>query len=330
MSKLLLTFSLLCLGLAAGAQQKPQYTQYMANGYLLNPAISGIEDYADVKLGYRNQWVGFEGAPVTFYASAHTPLGRRPADSLAGPANRRPGPARAGYPSGGPRHGIGAIALLDQVGPLSRTEVALTYAYHVRLAENLRLSAGVSAGLLQYVFRTDKLRLADPNDPLSGSTTRDLKPDFAAGLWLYADKYYLGASATQLLGNRFSFGGDGTGDPSRLYRHYFLTAGYKLTPGEKFTLIPSVLVKWVRPVAAAVDCNLRLNYAGRLWAGASWRQHEGFAGLVGATFSHVVDVGYSYDLGMTGVGQLAGGSHEIILGLRLGNRSRVLSPRHLW
>ena len=49
------------------AQQKPQYTQYVFNNYLLNPAVSGIENYTDAKVGYRSQWTGLDGAPVTSY-----------------------------------------------------------------------------------------------------------------------------------------------------------------------------------------------------------------------------------------------------------------------
>ena len=53
------------------AQQKPHYTQYILNNYILNPALSGIENYTDVKLSGRRQWVGLEGAPQTFYFSVH-------------------------------------------------------------------------------------------------------------------------------------------------------------------------------------------------------------------------------------------------------------------
>lgn len=59
------------------AQQKPYHTQYILNNYILNPALSGIENYTDVKLSYRNQWTGIDGAPVTIYASAHAPIGKK-------------------------------------------------------------------------------------------------------------------------------------------------------------------------------------------------------------------------------------------------------------
>ena len=64
-------------GFAAFGQAKPFYTQYVLNNYILNPAITGIENYTDVKLSYRNQWAGINGAPVTAYFSIHGPLGKR-------------------------------------------------------------------------------------------------------------------------------------------------------------------------------------------------------------------------------------------------------------
>ena len=64
------------LSLQASAQQRPQYSQYMMNNYLLNPAVTGVEDFLDFKAGMRRQWVGLEGAPITYYASAHAAIGK--------------------------------------------------------------------------------------------------------------------------------------------------------------------------------------------------------------------------------------------------------------
>src|ERR1700760_5159109 len=71
---LILCVSLLMLQLAE-AQQKPQYTQYVFDNMLLNPAVTGIENYIDLKAGYRSQWTGLQGAPVTSYLTLSAPLG---------------------------------------------------------------------------------------------------------------------------------------------------------------------------------------------------------------------------------------------------------------
>ena len=77
MKKILTTVGLSFAMLAAVAQQKPQYTQYVLNQYIINPAISGIENYVDVKISARDQWVGLSGAPKTSYLTVHAPLGKK-------------------------------------------------------------------------------------------------------------------------------------------------------------------------------------------------------------------------------------------------------------
>jgi len=45
----------------------PQYSQYMQNMYVLNPAASCLESDIDINLGFRQQWAGFDGAPQPGY-----------------------------------------------------------------------------------------------------------------------------------------------------------------------------------------------------------------------------------------------------------------------
>lgn len=61
----------------AFAQQLGQYSQYLNNQFILNPAAAGEHDYLDVDLSFRQQWVGFDNAPQNYYLSAHTPIGKK-------------------------------------------------------------------------------------------------------------------------------------------------------------------------------------------------------------------------------------------------------------
>src|SRR3978361_1652803 len=95
------------------AQQKPQYTQYVFNNYLLNPAVTGIENYTDVKAGYRSQWTGLQGAPITSYITIDAPLGDNflQGDATAFPAQGGVNPSSRlytqNYMAAEPHHGIG-------------------------------------------------------------------------------------------------------------------------------------------------------------------------------------------------------------------------------
>lgn len=315
----------------AHAQQKAQYSQYMFNNYLLNPAIAGIEDYADIKLGSRKQWVGVDGAPLSFYLSAHTKIGggthtkntRKPqsATSIGNSAL-----VNSSF-SSKPRHGIGALILHDRIGPFSRSEASLSYAYHLPVNAGINLAAGTSVGLIQQALNPNKLTFADPDH--AGAGWNVLKPNFTVGLWLYSSSFYLGVSGTQLLGNSVHF--DNTLEEyNSLYNHYFVTAAYKFPVTETINLIPSVMAKWMQPMPGALDFNIRLQYLDRIWGGASYRQNDSFAFIGGLSLNPMFEVGYSYDTGISSLGNLSSGSHEVVLGVRLSNSRRVLCPQNMW
>ncbi len=42
------------------AQIDYRFTQFYQNPLPVNPAFAGIEDFVDVKVGYRTQWAGFD------------------------------------------------------------------------------------------------------------------------------------------------------------------------------------------------------------------------------------------------------------------------------
>lgn len=46
------------------SQQDPQFTNYMYNTTVINPAYAGTRDALSVLALYRSQWVGLEGAPT--------------------------------------------------------------------------------------------------------------------------------------------------------------------------------------------------------------------------------------------------------------------------
>ncbi len=53
------------------AQIDYRFTQFYQNPLPVNPAFAGIEDFVDVKVGYRTQWAGFDNSPTHLFASAN-------------------------------------------------------------------------------------------------------------------------------------------------------------------------------------------------------------------------------------------------------------------
>ena len=60
----------------AQGQQDPQYTQYMYNLNIINPAYAGFKDNLSFGLLYRKQWVDIQDAPTTMTFSGSSPLGK--------------------------------------------------------------------------------------------------------------------------------------------------------------------------------------------------------------------------------------------------------------
>ena len=62
--------------LDVSAQQDPNYTQYMYNMSVINPAYAGSKETMSGGLLYRKQWVNIEGSPETATFFLHTPAGK--------------------------------------------------------------------------------------------------------------------------------------------------------------------------------------------------------------------------------------------------------------
>src|SRR5574337_1238532 len=103
-----------CVGVSI-AQQLPQYTNYMINSYVLNPALSGTKDYFEVQSDNRYQWVGITDAPRTYILSANGPYKTK-------------------------NMGYGGYVFTDITGPTRRIGLSFSYAYHAKLTETMKLS----------------------------------------------------------------------------------------------------------------------------------------------------------------------------------------------
>ncbi|RYF84345.1 MAG: type IX secretion system membrane protein PorP/SprF, partial [Chitinophagaceae bacterium] len=163
MRKRLLWASFLLATLQGVAQQQPHYTQYVMNQYIVNPAITGIETYTDIKFSHRHQWVGFEGAPVTSYFTAHKSFGGSNMKGTATSYDVGNGGNSRGkdywdqYTAADPHHGIGIQLINDRTGPLNNVSAAITYAYHLGLTEQTSLSAGFGVGINQLTLDASKV-----------------------------------------------------------------------------------------------------------------------------------------------------------------------------
>lgn len=332
-----LTFFILFLTIEGFSQQKPQYTQYIFNQYLLNPALSGIENYVDFKAGYRKQWAGIADAPQTSFVSAHWVLGDNQlwSNALTSFPEQTGNPMdrsyTQNYTSSPSHHGMGVTAVLDKTGPVQRLDANITYAYHLQLNNNFNLSAGVAAGISSISLDVNALIFDNPTDPaLSRALVNQVKPDVSIGLWLYGARMFAGISAQQILPQTLSFSGDDSYNQGKEVPHFFATAGYKFYVDNEIAAIPSIMVKYVQPSPVSVDLNMKLAFKDKIWVGGSYRKNDSFSAMAGFNIGKMLNLTYSYDFTTSDLNQVSNGSHEIVLGLLLNNVYKVPSYIKMW
>lgn len=339
MKKFFLMGSFLLMAEILLAQQKPHYTQYILNQYIINPALTGIENYVDVKVSHRHQWVGLQDAPITTYLSIHSPIGKKDYRTTA-TSFRVPGENPRGkaywedYTAAEPHHGVGLQMINDRTGPLSRFAAYATYAYHIGISARTSLAAGFGAGITNLSLNTSKLDfIYVPVDPAVANSgiINTIKPDFNAGLYLYSADYFVGLSAMQIIPQKIAFADYAVRTTDgKFVPHLFATAGYRFLLNEDFNLIPSVMVKYINPLPTQVEFNTKLQYQDIAWIGASYRNGEGFAGMVGVNISNSLNIGYSYDYTTSRLNTVSKGTHEILLGFMIGNKFADWCPKNVW
>ena len=327
----------------AEAQQKPYYTQYILNNYILNPALTGIENYTDLKLSYRNQWTGINGAPITTYLTIHGPIGKK--DFRTSPTSFQiPGENPRGksfvdeYTAPSPHSGIGMIIINDKTGYINRFSAYATYAYHKSISLNTTLAAGFLGGITNVSLDRSKIEWGtlDPNDPAIGYDNGDLKklkPEVGAGLWLYSSDYFAGLSVLNIIPNKIKFAANN--QYATFFEPQFIaTTGYRFFLSDEVSMLPSVMLQFIRPLPIQVHTNVKVQYLDKVWAGLSYRFSDelgGFAAMAGINVSNTFNLSYAYDASTTSrLKNYTKNTHELILGFLLNNKYGDTCPRNVW
>ena len=291
------------------AQQDPQYTQYMYNTQVINPAYAGSRDVLSFGLLYRTQWVGLDGAPQTGTFSINTPFG------------------------GMDNMGIGLSIVYDEIGPASESNVNVDYSYTINTSDVDELSFGLKAGIDILDVDYTKLNIFDQSDPrFQNNVDNKLQPQIGAGVYYNTDKFYIGLSVPNFLTTKH-YDESNLTDPDiqtvaaeRL--HYFLIAGYVFDLSENLKFKPAALVKAVSGSPLQVDASANFLLYEKVTLGAAYRWSAAMSALVGFQVSDGVFIGFGYDYQTTDIESYSDGSYEVFLRFDILNKPvKVLTPR---
>jgi type IX secretion system PorP/SprF family membrane protein len=280
------------------SQQIALHSQYMLDMYMINPAVAGSYDFIPVSANFRQQWVGFNGAPVTQTLTAHGYVGKNV--------------------------GLGIGFFNEVSSPSRRTGMNVSFAYHVPMSSDFtrKLSFGISPVFFQHYINRELLTTYEPDDPaIMQNFNNQFCPDVNFGVMFTQDQqYYAGISFFNLLQIRRDLFQIMDRIDNPIQRTYYFLGGYMFHAGEDFIIEPSAHVQYQFGTPFQVDGNLRIVYKNRIGLGCSYRHDDALAYMLLVNFG-TFRFGYSYDMTLSDMADHSFGSHEFHVAYRIfGNK----------
>ncbi len=298
MKKAILLITILALGFNSFCQQIPLHSQYMMDLSTVNPAVAGSYDFTPISLNYRQQWVGFEGAPVTQFFNMHKYMGNN--------------------------LGMGVSFFNELTSPTRRTGMQISFAYHIPLSKDFsrKLSFGLSPVVFQHYLNSELITTDQPNDPaVESGFNNQFCPDANFGvMFSQKNKYYVGLSVFNLLQIRRDLFQLMDQIDNPIERSFYLVGGYQFHINENFSIDPSALVQYQINAPIQYDVNLRGVYKNRFGLGASYRYEDAVVYMAFVSFSNF-RVGYSYDMTLSDLNMYSFGSNEFHVSYRIPNKN---------
>jgi len=303
MKNYILIIAFILFTICVKSQQNPQYTQYVYNMNIINPAYAGSTEALSLNFLARTQWVGFDGAPKTLTFGAHAPIIKN--------------------------LGLGLSVIVDKIGPVQEQNIYADISYTLNLNNDSKLAFGLKAGITAFNLCLECLNSVDPEslDFLERASNKTL-PNIGAGLFYYTNKFYLGFAMPNLLEtfhfekteNQITNGSEKT--------HFFLNSGYVFDISRAVKLKPSIMAKAAQGAPLSIDFSGNILVYGKLEFGLSYRLTESISALINLRVKKNFRIGYAYDYTLTRLGDFNSGSHEIFLLFNFESEiNKIRSPR---
>lgn len=319
------SFFLALFLLAAGGSalaQDPLFSQYYAMPLQVNPAFAGSSFAPRFGVGYRYQWPGLNRAYRTYAAFYEQSLDRL-------------------------NSGIGFNLEGDDAGEgiLRTTRFSANYAYRLAITEELGVKIGIEAGAYQTALNWDKLIFPDQIDPINGveNLTSEQRPDaltrtrldLSSGLLLYSEKLWFGFALKHLNTPNETFLLVNDNLSRGLPLRYTLHGGMDipLREGNKHTMASFVSPNFLFVSQGPYQ---QLNVGAYLGVGpifaGGWFRHtidqNADAAIVLIGFKQgIFKLGYTYDLTVSGLSGISGGTHEMTMSFLL-DQDENLRKKH--
>ncbi len=273
------------------AQQLFSDNQFLYNKFALSPALAGITGHTEGFAGFKQNWLGVQGAPE--YKSL----------SINSAKNENVG--------------FGANLFADKTGIFAQFSAQVSYAYHLKLDEVMGLHFGLNAGLYNNRIDVASIHTSSINDPVA-MTYQDYHGtafDAGFGISFHYDNLLVGFSVPRVLGSQITYNKDYDLNYT-LARHYQAHVSYLHTQGD-ISIEPIVVLQMAQNTPLFYEIAATFNYKKAVWASVLYKKGNTFGFGAGAALSERFVANYMYEFGNSGMNAVAQGSHEISIGFLL-------------
>jgi type IX secretion system PorP/SprF family membrane protein len=267
------------------SQNTMRFSQLNFGKGINNPAALALDGKIMADMMFRNQWLGVDGAPTSLALNAQYEVDQDMA--------------------------VGLNVYHDRIGVNQNTSLAGQYAYRVRFDGNRFFALGAGIGIDNQISSLGSTVTTMPGDPLFSTSYAKVFFNASLGVYYRSPRFYIGASIPQLFQN--SIGAERGFKPPRW--HYYLSTGFYLHVGEKFTFNPHIQLKAAVHTPLQGDLILRNTIMGRFSFVVGYRSENSIIAGFDVLISEYVRAGYSFNHDVGKLARTKGMSNELYLGL---------------
>ena len=299
-------------------QEQFQRSQYENIAFVINPALTGVDDEVKFVGGYRSQWSAFEYAPVNYYGGFSGTISSLKKKFSGGRTIRLSQSQVYGKPLnkvGEWNHGVGLYLSGDHAGPFHQYSAYFNYAFIYSISQEYKIGFGVSADINFQQFHDKNVAVYSADldqvyqDYINQNRNR-IEGNLNVGVSLVGHNLFLAYSIHHLTSNSNLETVVADIDPG-LY--HYLIGGYNFLFSDQLTFQPSLLMGYNKYNSFTLDIQTRLKYRELLWGGLGYRHDNAAVFLLGFTIGNSLSFGYSYDYQFNEIGPYTKGTHEITL-----------------
>jgi type IX secretion system PorP/SprF family membrane protein len=273
------------------AQSNVRLNNYWDNTYYVNPSAINEDYKALFSLAARKQWLGFPGAPSTFFVTAATYSSKM-------------------------RTQYGLKIYADQIGYDNITNISLSYAYSISLNRDWELNLGLAGSFQCLSYDKSQVSTMSSDDPaLYENLLQDYNYNCDAGAELINKSWRIGASGQNLLSIFYK--------ENRLQENSnYLYAMYRKRTNNPIGIqfgLSVIQNNQIEQVEGSLTSFFKMNEdPDALHVGLFFRTLNEMGVIVGCNLNESIHLAYSYDFNVSGISRYSVGTHELMLVYKLG------------